>query len=657
MIGAAMTVKSFHELSYLDMLNPEQRDAVETIDGPLLVLAGAGTGKTRVLTTRLCHILLTDRAYPSQVLAVTFTNKAATEMKERIIKLLNRPLDGLWLGTFHSLAVRILRRHGDMVGLDRSFTILDSDDQIRLIKQLMPYYGIDDKKMPARVVASIINRWKDRALTPDTVPHTESSGKDTVLRLYADYEKRLLILNAVDFGGLLLQCLILFQKHPDILDAYQNQFHYLLVDEYQDTNVAQYLWLRLLAQKSKNICCVGDDDQSIYGWRGAEVANILRFEEDFPGAKIIRLEHNYRSSSHILGAAGALISKNIGRFGKTLWTDQKTGEKVIARCTWDSGAEAHFIANHIDSLRRQGRALTDIAVLVRATFQTREIEERLLTIGVPYRVVGGVRFYERLEIRDALAYFRFLVQPDDGMAFERIMNTPKRGLGTGTLQQIHEHARANNISLPKAALLLAQTSQLKTGVCKKLLALFEQFEKWRADLSHLNHVKVAQAVLEESGYIDMWRADKAPDSPGRVENLKELLSALDSFETLSLFLEHVSLVMDISSNTHGDMVTLMTLHAAKGLEFEVVYLSGWEEGVFPNSRALEENGREGLEEERRLAYVGLTRARKQAVITYAMRRHMYHGYQDSAPSRFLKELPEEHVVFVSANGKTLPGIR
>lgn len=639
------------DYSYLDTLNPQQRLAVETVDGPVLVLAGAGTGKTRVLTTRLVHLLMTGKAYPSQVLAVTFTNKAAAEMKERIGSMLNRPIEGLWLGTFHSLAVRILRRYGELIGLSTSFTILDTDDQLRLIKQLMQAHGIDDKKTPARMILGVINRWKDRGLRPDKVTYGESRGQDSILNIYKEYQERLVLLGAVDFGDLLLHCLTLFEKSPDVLKEYQNQFRYVMVDEYQDTNIAQYLWLRLLTGAHNNLCCVGDDDQSIYGWRGAEVGNILRFEKEFPAATVIRLEQNYRSTAHILGAAGGLIAKNKSRLGKTLWTQAEGGDKVLVRGTWDSEDEARFVAEDIAVRRARGDSLENMAILVRAGFQTREFEDRFLVTGIPYRVIGGLRFYERLEIRDALAYFRLVNQPDDGMAFERILNTPRRGLGTTTLQLLHTTARARNLSLTRAAReLIEEEGALRGAARTALRKFFQQLDEWRDLLARNSHVEVAKIVLEDSGYIAMWQQDKSADAPGRIENLKELVAALEEFESLQAFLEHVSLVMDTTRQNQEEMISLMTLHAAKGLEFETVYLTGWEEGIFPHPRSIDENGMDGLEEERRLAYVGITRARRQAVITFALNRRTYQGWQLAMQSRFIKELPPEHIVLVQANG-------
>jgi DNA helicase-2/ATP-dependent DNA helicase PcrA len=630
---------------YLDGLNQAQREAVEAVDGPVLVLAGAGTGKTRVLTTRLAHILMTGRATPGQVLAVTFTNKAAREMRDRIAALIGRPVEGWWLGTFHALAARLLRRHAELVGLKPNFTILDTDDQLRLLKQLIVAAGIDDKKWPARALLGVIERWKDRGLTPDKVrggePLDLANGR--LLELYRDYQERLRLLNACDFGDLLLHNLTLFTGNPELLRDYQQRFRYLLVDEYQDTNVGQYLWLRLLAQGHRNICCVGDDDQSIYGWRGAEVGNILRFESDFPGARIIRLERNYRSTHHILGAASGLIAHNRGRLGKTLWTEENEGEKLTVRGLWDSDEEARYVGEEVEALQRRGTALGAIAILVRAAFQTRAFEERFITLGVPYRVVGGSRFYERQEIRDAVAYLRVVNQPDDDLAFERIVNTPRRGLGDGTMRVLHALARHQSVPLTVAAARLVETDELKPAARRALGRLLGDLESWRARLTDTAHPELAEIVLDESGYTQMWQADKSPEAPGRLENLKELVNAMAEFENLAGFLEHISLVMENAEGDPGDMVSLMTLHSAKGLEFDVVFLPGWEEGLFPHQRALDETGAAGLEEERRLAYVGLTRARRKVVVSYAARRGMHGLWQDTLPSRFIGELPAAHV--------------
>jgi len=649
MTTVSILMHSSSHSPYLETLNDSQRQAVEATEGPVLVLAGAGTGKTKVLITRLTHILASGLAYPSQILAVTFTNKAAHEMKERIMALTGRASEGIWLGTFHALAVRILRNHAELVGLKANFTILDADDQQRLIKQILESDLLDDRKNPPRLVLSIISRWKDRGLLPDRVSQEEARHQSLILSVYRRYQERLLTLNAVDFGDLLLHCLTLFTKHPDVLAKYQHQFHYILVDEYQDTNVAQYLWLRLLSQDRKNICCVGDDDQSIYGWRGAEIGNILKFEKDFPGAKIIRLEQNYRSTRHILGAASGLIAKNEGRLGKSLWTERDGGEKVIVRGSWDSEEEARTIGEDIEALHRKGLFLSSIAILVRAGFQTREFEERFLMLGIPYRVIGGPRFYERMEIRDALAYLRLVCQSDDGLAFERIINTPRRGIGNTTIQMIHTFARNAGISLPQAARELCDTDELKGAARTAIRAFFANLDRWRNLLPHHPHVELAKIILDESGYTTMWMNDKSADAPGRLENLKELVGALEEFDSLPGFLEHVSLVMDNAGKTQGDMVTIMTLHSAKGLEFDTVFLSGWEEGLFPHPRTLEESGNKGLEEERRLAYVGITRAQRQVTVTFSLNRRMHQGRQFSLPSRFISELPEEHVITINLN--------
>ncbi|HCM83134.1 MAG TPA: DNA helicase II, partial [Rhodospirillaceae bacterium] len=606
----------------------------------------AGTGKTRVLTTRIAHILLTGRAHPGQILAVTFTNKAAREMKERIGELLQRPVEGWWLGTFHALAARILRRHAERIGLQSNFTILDEDDQLRLLKQILATYNFDDKAAPPRLVNAIIQRWKDKALTPDQVTRHDAGNlaEGKLKEIYTQYQARLLTLNACDFGDMLLHCITLFQKFPDVLLMYQNQFTYLLVDEYQDANVAQYLWLRLLAQTHKNLCVVGDDDQSIYGWRGAEVRNILRFEEDFPGAAVVRLEQNYRSTGKILEAASGVIANNSGRLGKTLWTDADQGQHVRVHAIWDADEEARFVADEIETLQRRKTAqLSEMAILVRASFQTREFEERFLQLGIPYRVYGGLRFYERLEIRDALAYLRAVMQPRDDLAFERIINTPKRGLGDATLQTLHRVARGAQIPLQEAALRVIETDELKPKPRSTLRELMQKILRWRGQADVTPHTELAQIILEESGYTEHWLKDKSPEAAGRLENLKELISAMGEFHSLEEFLEHVSLVMENNEQANGDMVTLMTLHSSKGLEFPIVFLPGWEEGIFPSQKSLDENGVTGLEEERRLAYVGITRARMHLYITYAGSRRVYGQWQHAIPSRFISELPNAAV--------------
>jgi len=633
---------------YLARLNAEQRDAVETVDGPLLVLAGAGTGKTRVLTTRFAHILLTGRAAPGQVLAVTFTNKAAREMRERVGAILGRPAEGLWLGTFHALCARMLRRHAAQVGLSGNFTILDTDDQLRLLKQIMEAERVDTKRWAPPALMAVIQRWKDRGLTPDRITPAEDTdfAAGRARALYTAYQERLRSLNAADFGDLLLHVTELLRSQPDILQQYHRMFRYILVDEYQDTNLIQYLWLRLLAQSHRNICCVGDDDQSIYSWRGAEVENILRFEKDFPGAKIIRLEANYRSTAPILAAASGLIAHNEGRLGKTLRpgrSDAQHGEKVTVVGLWDSDEEARMVGERIEALRRDGHPLSEIAILVRAGFQTRAFEERMILIGVPYRVVGGLRFYERQEIRDAVAYMRAAVQPADDLAFERIVNVPRRGVGEAALRAMHEMARGENIPLAAAAARLIETGGLRGKVKEQVGELLRGLARWRAQAETESHVVAVATMLDESGYTTMWQQDKSPEAPGRLDNLKELVRALADFETLAGFLDHVSLVMENDEDAGSDRVNLMTLHGAKGLEFDTVFLPGWEEGLFPNQRALDEGGLKSLEEERRLAYVGLTRARRRAIVSHAANRRIYANWQSSIPSRFVDELPEEHV--------------
>ncbi len=632
---------------YLARLNDEQRAAVETVDGPLLVLAGAGTGKTRVLTTRFAHILVTGRAAPHQVLAVTFTNKAAREMRERVGAILGRPAEGLWLGTFHALCARILRRHAALVGLTPAFTILDTDDQMRLLKQVMEAAGLDPKRWVPNAMMAVIQRWKDRGLPPGRIGTADDTdfADGRARAVYAAYQDRLKTLNAADFGDLLLHVTELLRTNEEVLAQYHRQFRYILVDEYQDTNLVQYLWLRLLAQQSRNICCVGDDDQSIYSWRGAEVENILRFEKDFPGARIVRLEANYRSTAPILAAASGLIAHNEGRLGKTLRPGRRDaeGEQVSVVSLWDSDEEARMVGDRIEALRRDGESLAEMAILVRAGFQTRAFEERLITLGLPYRVVGGLRFYERAEIRDAIAYMRVLVQPADDLAFERIVNVPRRGVGDAALRTMHQLARSAPMPLAAAAARLVEDGGLKGRVREAVSALLHGFARWRAMLETDGHVTTLATMLDESGYIGMWQQDKSPEAPGRLENLKELVRALADFETLAGFLDHVALVMENEENAAGERVSLMTLHGAKGLEFDTVFLPGWEEGLFPNQRALDEGGLKSLEEERRLAYVGLTRARRRAVVSHAANRRIYANWQSSIPSRFIEELPEEQV--------------
>ncbi|MBR0938065.1 ATP-dependent helicase [Bradyrhizobium jicamae] len=688
---------------YLSGLNPEQREAVETLDGPVLVLAGAGTGKTRVLTTRIAHILSQGRARPPEILSVTFTNKAAREMKLRLGQMLGQAVEGMpWLGTFHSIGGRILRVHAELVQLKSNFTVLDVDDQVRLLKQLLQAEGIDDKRWPARMMAGLIDGWKNRGLMPSQVPAGEAAsfGNGKGGKIYATYQERLKILNAADFGDLLLENIRLFRENPDVLRSYQNRFKFILVDEYQDTNVAQYLWLRLLSQApsrpglplsavipgrleeanpesrdqegssresglapdsaprndgspqppTRNICCVGDDDQSIYGWRGAEVDNILRFEHDFPGAKVIRLERNYRSTGHILAAASHLIAHNEGRLGKTLRTEDVDGEKVTVTGSWDSEEEARAIGEEIEELQRAGENLNDVAILVRASFQMREFEDRFVTLGLSYRVIGGPRFYERAEIRDALAYLRTINSPADDLAFERIVNVPKRGLGDATVQMLHDHARKRRIPLFEAARAVVETDELKPKARGSLRDLVMQFDRWRAQSEVTSHTELAEIVLDESGYTEMWQKDRSADAAGRLENLKELVRSMEEFENLQGFLEHISLVMDRDGDAGDEAVSLMTLHSAKGLEFDNVFLPGWEEGLFPSQRTLDEQGRAGLEEERRLAHVGLTRARRRAKIYFATNRRIHGTWSTTIPSRFLDELPAHNVEITESKG-------
>src|SRR6187431_1399951 len=685
--GIAARALGARAAPYLADLNPEQRQAVETLDGPVLVLAGAGTGKTRVLTTRIAHILNLGRAHPSQILAATFTNKAAREMKERVGQMVGQIVEGMpWLGTFHSIGVKILRRHAELVGLKNNFTILDVDDQIRVIKQILEAEKLDEKRWPARVLAMLIDGWKNRGLTPDQVPSGEAAsfahGKGK--KLYMAYQERLKTLNAADFGDLLLENIRLFRQNADVLRSFQERFKFVLVDEYQDTNVAQYLWLKLLAQmasappstavvpepsstaappestfavparaeerKPKNICCVGDDDQSIYGWRGAEVDNILRFDHDFPGAKVIRLERNYRSTGHILAAASHLIAHNEGRLGKTLRTEDVDGEKVTVTGSWDSEEEARAIGEEIEQLQRDGNKLNDIAILVRASFQMREFEDRFVTLGLPYRVIGGPRFYERAEVRDALAYLRVINSAADDLAFERIVNVPKRGLGDATVQMLHDHARKRRIPLFEAARAVVETDELKPKARGSLRGLILHFDRWRAQREVTSHTELAEIVLDESGYTEMWQKDRSADAAGRLDNLKELVRSMEEFENLSGFLEHISLVMDTEKAEGSEAVSIMTLHSAKGLEFDTVFLPGWEEGLLPHQRSLDDQGRAGLEEERRLAHVGLTRARRRAKIYFAANRRMHGLWSTNVPSSFLDELPSANVEITESKG-------
>ena len=644
---------------YLDGLNPAQREAVDALHGPVLMLAGAGTGKTKALTTRIGHLLMTGTARPHEILAVTFTNKAAREMKNRVGAMMGQAVEGMpWLGTFHSVCAKLLRKHAELVGIKSSFTILDTDDQLRLMKQLIIASEIDEKRWPPRMLSGIIDGWKNRALTPDNVPAADSGAFDHKgVELYAAYQARLRDLNAVDFGDILLHIVTIFQKHDDVLRQYQNWFKFIMVDEYQDTNVAQYLWLRLLAAGHKNICCVGDDDQSIYGWRGAEVGNILKFEKDFPGAVVVRLEQNYRSTPHILAAASGVIAGNKGRLGKTLFTAEEDGEKVRLIGHWDGEEEARWIGEEVEALQRGTLGLAQygldsMAILVRASHQMRAFEDRFLTIGLPYRVIGGPRFYERMEIRDAMAYFRLAVSQDDDLAFERIVNTPKRGLGDKAVQTIQRTARENGVNLIEGARICVQGGAIKGKGGGALRELVQGLDRWHSQmLSEADtHMELAEMILDESGYTGFWQNDKTPEAPGRLENLKELVKALENFENLQGFLEHVSLIMDNETEEQGEKVSIMTLHAAKGLEFPAVFLPGWEDGLFPSQRSMDESGVKGLEEERRLAYVGITRAEQICTISFAANRRVYGQWQSSMPSRFIDELPEDHVDVLTPPG-------
>ena len=659
--GASLSARAMaaRGAPYLEDLNPAQREAVEALDGPVLMLAGAGTGKTKALTSRIVHLLNTGRARPNEILSVTFTNKAAREMKNRVGTLLGMQIEGMpWLGTFHSICVKLLRRHAELVRLKSNFTILDMDDQNRLIKQLILANNIDEKRWPARQMGAIIDHWKNRAWTPEKVPSAEAGAfNNRGTEIYAQYQTRLRELNAVDFGDLLLHMVTIFQTHDDVLEQYQRWFKFILVDEYQDTNVAQYLWLRLLAGAHKNICCVGDDDQSIYGWRGAEVGNILRFEKDFPGAKVVRLEQNYRSTPHILAAASGVISGNAGRLGKELWTDLNSGDRVRLIGHWDGEEEARWIGEEVEAMLRGTRGnapfgLEDMAILVRASHQMRAFEDRFLTIGLPYRVIGGPRFYERMEIRDTMAYFRVVLSPEDDLAFERIVNTPKRGLGDKAQQKIQNVARENGVSLVDGARIALADKVLGGKGAAELRVLIDGIDRWgrMAGDQAITHTELAEIILDESGYTTMWQNDKTPEAAGRLENLKELVKALEQFENLQGFLEHVSLVMDNDSQEGEEKVSIMTLHAAKGLEFPVVFLPGWEDGLFPSQRSMDESGLKGLEEERRLAYVGITRAERICTISFAGNRRVFGQWQSSMPSRFIDELPDDHVEVLTPPG-------
>ena len=631
----------YNQKSFTD-LNDPQKEAVKTLEGPLLVLSGAGTGKTRVLTARLANLLYSGATNPWNVLAVTFTNKAAKEMKLRLETLIGPSANSVWLGTFHSIAAKILRQNSEIVGLTSNYTIITPDDQVRLLKQIMVDENIDIKKFTPKAMSGVIGSWKDKGYKPENVDNINNDffANGKAVNIYKIYQSRLKTLNSADFGDLLMHNLTIFQQNPDILNSYHNKILYFLVDEYQDTNTTQYLWLRLLAEKSKNICCVGDDDQSIYGWRGAQVGNILRFEKDYPSAKIIKLEENYRSTGKILSAANSVISNNKERLGKELRTSAADGEKIELIAVWDGIEEARRIGYEIENLSNVGIRHDQMAVLVRAGHQTRYFEERFIEIGIPYKVVGA-KFYERLEIRDALAYLRVIQQPNDDLALERIINIPKRGIGTSTTNMIHRYARKNEISFFSATEVLLSTDEFRPNVKKTLQNLINQFYHWTKEEKVISQTELAMKVFEESGYIEYWQNDKSIDSEGRLENIKELINAMSGFENLAGFLEHISLVMDGDTEAEAGEVSLMTLHAAKGLEFDAVFLPGWEEGLFPSQRSIDELGLIGLEEERRLAYVGITRARKKLFISYTANRQIHGLWQGSIPSRFISELPKE----------------
>ena len=639
-----MSIKNQHQFTEL---NEAQIEAVKTVNGPLLVLAGAGTGKTRVLTSRLSYILQNNIAHPSQICTVTFTNKAANEMRIRVEKMIGNSVAGWWLGTFHSLAARILRSNAELVNLKNTFTIIDTDDQIRLVKQVLSLENIDEKRWPARSMLSIIQRWKDMGLNPIDVKDAFHSGTDfannQAIKLYKLYQNRLLTLNAADFGDLLLHVITIFQKHSEIKKLYQNKFKYILVDEFQDTNASQYYWLKTLAEKHKNLCAVGDDDQSIYSWRGADVTNILNFEKDFKNTKTIRLEENYRSTGNILAAASGLIAKNQSRLGKTLWTEGEMGDKINIRTVYDGKEEAESISDEIESYQRNKNSINNVAILVRAGFQTRTFEERFLKIGLPYQVIGGLRFYERAEIRDAIAYLRLINSSDDQLAYERIINKPKRGLGDKTIRQIEQYSRSSKLNLEMAARKLAETDELTSKASSSIRLFSKKIDKWRLDLSKNKLGELVEIVLEESGYVEMLKKDRSIEAPGRLDNLKELVNAINEFESLQNFLEHIQLVMEGANNQNLETAKIMTLHAAKGLEFPLVFLPGWEEGLFPNQRSIDENGESGLEEERRLAYVGITRAKNNVWIFNANSRLTHGQWIDCIPSRFIDELPDKNI--------------
>ncbi|MDR2723686.1 MAG: UvrD-helicase domain-containing protein [Holosporaceae bacterium] len=634
----AGTIKGINSESndMLGFLNAEQYEAVVTLDKALLVLSGAGTGKTKVLTTKIAYIIENGYAFPSQILAVTFSNRAAREMRERLFNLTNN-VDGIWLGTFHAVCARILKYHADLVGISREFTIIDADDQLKIIKQILKEVNIDKKN--ASSIASKISRWKDKGITAkdSRLDATSREGK-----IYKIYQERIASYDSVDFGDLLLYVIEIFQKHPDVLQKYRGKFRYILVDEYQDTNMSQYMWLRMLSPLGQGICCVGDDDQAIYSWRGAEVGNILRFEKDFPDAKIVRLERNYRSKGHILGAASFLISHNENRLGKVIWTETDQGEKVMVQRTYNGFEEARFVAETIRALHQKDIKYGEIAILMRAGFQSREFEERFMAYGLPYRVVGGLKFYERQEIKDIVAYLRLIYQTNDSLAFERVVNVPKRGIGASAMAKFYALSREKNISLYCAAQEILKTGALRPSVKIALQEFLELIESLRLR-KDLRLTEIAETVLNRTGYFSALNQEQTLESQGKIENLKELLIALENFEDLATFIEHISLVVDSPKNSLDEVINIITLHSAKGLEFEAIFLVGWEEGVFPHNLSLKE---ENVEEERRLAYVGITRAKKYAFISYALNRKIFNQWLSNSPSRFLSELPNDHICHI-----------
>ncbi len=632
---------------YLNNLNEAQKEAVMHLDGPLLIVAGAGSGKTKVLTSRIANIIKEKKAFPNQILAVTFTNKAAKEMQNRVSKILGSAAVGLsWLGTFHSICAKLLRKHASAAKLNSNFTIIDSDDQIRLIKNICKAENIDIKQLSPRFILAIIDRWKNKGFYPgDVVTNKKDIYEKTVLPLYKIYQQKLTDLNSCDFGDLILHTVKILEFNPDIREIYSKNFKYILVDEYQDTNFIQSKWLNLLSEKNKNICCVGDDDQSIYSWRGAEIKNFLEFDQVYDNTKVIRLEQNYRSSQNILSVASNLISNNQNRVGKTLITKMEEGDLVQLNCFKNGKDEAVGVSDEIEKKIKKKFSYNNIAILVRAIFQTREFEERFLKIGMPYRILGGTKFYERAEIKDCVAYLRLIHQEKDDLAFERIVNNPKRSIGDSTLKNIHEFAKENNLNLERASIKMLEQNLIKPKAKIGLSLFINSLIKWRNDLTikKSNHIKLLQIVLDESGYSAMLKNKKDLDNENRLENIKELLSAMKEFDNLESFLEHVSLATSVDQEWDGEKINMMTMHAAKGLEFDVVFLPGWEEGLFPHQKSIEEKGQNGLEEERRLAYVGITRAKKKAIISFSMNRFYQGDWIDSMASRFIDELPEKYL--------------